>query len=164
MYLLNWTICDGLFYLNDLPEVVNVGLELADPQVVLLLGRLQLLAQLVLLLLQRLQYHHIGDFFLNDWWLFIYIAGFQHFVLSLFQYSIYMQFFYIIVILSPVSYTAGIFPAPEHKSIKNIMEGWRIFNILFNLSYEGGGGLMCPPKCFYFTKNLSPWPNPETHL
>ena len=28
------------------------------------------------------------------------------------------------------------------------------------------GGTMCPPpKCFYFfTKNLSPWPNPETHL
>ena len=26
-----------------------------------------------------------------------------------------------------------------------------------------GGGLMCPPpKCFYFfTKNLSPWPNPN---
>ena len=33
-----------------------------------------------------------------------------------------------------------------------------------NLSYDEGGPYV-PPKCFYFfTKNLSPWPKPETHL
>ena len=54
-------------------------------------------------------------------------------------------------------------PNPIFKKILN-PSIYRTFLTVLTLLLMGGA-LCAPPKCFYFfTKNLSPWPNPETPL
>ena len=53
----------------------------------------------------------------------------------------------------------------EKKKISGASFEDRVIFHGFQISFDGGGPYVPPQSVFiFFTKNPSPWPNPETHL